>query len=647
MDFTRRPIMYKTMPQIFSHIVKTYPAYSIQMSKDKSGVFQSVSYSQLFSDVNALAASLNHRGMKRGDNVGIISDNRSEWLLSDLAILTLGAADVPRGRDAMPYEISFILGITEASFCFVENAVQLRKVLNLKEKLPALKHFVVMDKAFTSESLENTTIVEGVEVLLIQDLLREGKQLLDNPSIARSIEDERTKGKAEETATIIFTSGTTGEPKGVVLSHTNFAYQLEALPKVIPALAPAQIWLSVLPVWHSFERILQYVVISQASTLAYSKPLGSILIADLSLVNPHWMGSVPRIWEAVKSGVFNSMRTKSPISKTLFKFFVFIARKYDHNRDLLIGEVATFKKRSRFFDVLVSFLPTVLLFPLYKLGAHLVYGKVKQKLGKNFIAGVSGGGSLSESVDIFFSSIGIKLLDGYGLTESAPVVAVRNLNHGIKRTVTALVGTEVKIVDEEGKDVAPGTKGIVMVRGPQVMKGYYQRPELTKAVLSADGWLNTGDLGIWTHHGEFALAGRAKDTIVLSGGENLEPVPIEAKICESEFVESAVVLGQDKKYLGALVVLNKKRIEEYLTKEQIPYLADKLVSMKEVKALVESSINEIVSVKHGFKTYEHISRILIIGKSFEIGVELSAKQELKRFEINKLYKQEIEQLFAS
>ena len=639
--------MYKTIPQTFAHIVNQYPAYAVQMSKDKQGVFTSVSYSELSSEVNSLAASLAKRGVKRGDLIGLISDNRSEWLASDLAILTLGAADVPRGRDAMPYEISFILSVTEARFCFVENAVQLRKIVNLLDKLPDLKHLIVMDQEFSGEMAEDIVVPQGVEILLYRSLIQEGRELLNDRNITQYIEEERRKGTVDETATIIFTSGTTGDPKGVILTHKNFAYQLEAIPKLIKQLAPGQRWLSVLPVWHSFERILQYVIISNASTIAYSKPLASVLLADLVAVNPQWMGSVPRIWEAVKAGVFASMKNKSPVAKGLFAFFVQVARLYSRNKDLLLGEVATFQKHNRLFDILRSFLPTILLYPLYKLGDKLVFSKVKQKLGRNFIAGVSGGGSLSEGVDLFFASIGIKLLDGYGLTESAPVVAIRPLAHGVKRTITALEGTEVRIVDEEGNEVKPGQKGVVMIRGPQVMKGYYKRQDLTDRVLSKDGWLDTGDLGMWTHNGEFAICGRAKDTIVLSGGENLEPVPIEAKLCESEFIESAVVLGQDQKYLGALIVLNKKRIEEYLTEKQIPYLADKLASMKEVKELIEKTVGEIVNSRHGFKSFEHIVRFHLLAKSFEVGKELSAKQELKRFEIQKLYQNEIKELFVS
>jgi long-chain acyl-CoA synthetase len=547
----------------------------------------------------------------------------------------------------MPYEVSFILSITEAAFCFVENAVQLRKVLNISETLPALQHLIVMDREFTHQQRDEAASATKIEILCYQDLVDEGRALLDDYAIAKRVESERDKGNSEEIATIIFTSGTTGDPKGVMLTHANFAYQLEAVPKLIKRLSPGQRWLSVLPVWHSFERILQYVIIGNASTVAYSKPLGSILLADLVLVNPHWMGSVPRIWEAVKAGVFASMKNKSPVAKGLFSFFIKVAGMYSRSRDLVLGEVATFRKRSRILDVSAGLLPMVLLHPLYKVGDHLVFSKVKQKLGKNFIAGVSGGGSLSAGVDSFFASIGVKLLDGYGLTESAPVVAVRPLLHGVKRTVSPLEGTEVRIVTEQGQEAKPGEKGIVMVRGPQVMKGYYKRPDLTRLVLDEHGWLNTGDLGIWTHHGEFALSGRAKDTIVLAGGENLEPVPIEAKLCESDFIEQAIVLGQDKKYLGALIVLNKQRIEEYLKEKEIPYLADKLYQMQEVISLIEQTITDIINSKHGFKSFEHIVRFRLLSKSFEVGKELSAKQELKRFEINRLYQREIDELFVS
>ena len=635
--------MYQTIPQLFSKTAHTYPAYVAQMYKTRDGSFSSVTYAELASEVESLASALAALGIKRGDAVGLISDNRKEWLASDLAILTLGAADVPRGRDAMPYEVSFILSTTEAAFCFVENEGQLNKVLALAPNLPRLKTLIVMDEEYGEP--EHTQA--GISILRFRDLVNKGRDELNDGQRAAFIRGERERGTSDEVATIIFTSGTTGDPKGVMLTHANFAYQLVAVPKLIKRLEPGQRWLSVLPVWHSFERILQYVIVSQASTIAYSKPLGSVLLADLALVNPHFMGSVPRIWEAVKAGVFSSMKNKSAAVKGMFSFFVKVAGAYSHNKDLFFGKVATFKKRNRAVDVVRSVIPMILLHPLYKLGDKLVFSKVKDKLGTSFIAGVSGGGSLPAGVDLFFASIGITLLDGYGLTESAPVIGVRPLIGGVKRTMTVLDGTEVRIVDEEGRNVQPGEKGVLLVRGPQVMKGYYKRADLTKRVLTDDGWLDTGDLAMWTHKGEFAIAGRAKDTIVLSGGENLEPVPIEAKLCESEYIESAVVLGQDKRFLGALIVLNKARIEEYLKEKGIPYLADRLAQMNEVKSLIEKVIGEIISSKQGFKSFEHIVRFKLLGRSFEVGRELSAKQELKRFEINRLYEGEIAELFVS
>ncbi|NLZ76821.1 MAG: AMP-binding protein [Spirochaetales bacterium] len=638
--------MYQTIPQLFETIVEKYPSVAAQLGKDEKGVFQPVTYRQLHEEVYALAASLSLHGVKRGDRVGLISDNRKEWLASDLAILSLGAADVPRGQDAMSHEVEFILGITEAEFCFVENIAQLKKVASLLDRLPHLATIVVLDHKTTNEQIRDLSIESDVTVLLYSELVAEGRLLLQDPGRREAIREAIASGDAEETATIIFTSGTTGEPKGVMLSHRNFAYQLEAVPKLIKGLEPEQRWLSVLPIWHSFERILQYVIIANASTIAYSKPLGPVLLNDLAVVNPHWMGSVPRIWEAVRSGVYTSMKKTGGIKAALFFFFTGVAATYAKNRDLLLGRVATFKKRNRFIDISRSILPTLLLHPLYRLGNALVFSKIRAKLGTSFIAGVSGGGSLSESVDFFFDSIGVKLVDGYGLTESAPVISIRPLQKSIKRTMTGLPGTELRILDAEGRTVPPGKKGVLYVRGPQVMSGYFKRPELTKTVLSADGWLNTGDLAMWTHHGEFAIVGRAKDTIVLSGGENLEPMPIEARLAESEYIEQAVVLGQDRKHLGALIVLNKARVAEYLKEKNIPYLEETMTHLGEVKDLIGRTIGEMVSTKSGFKPFEQITRFTLLSKSFEVGKELSAKQELKRFEIDRMYEEEIEELFA-
>jgi long-chain acyl-CoA synthetase len=268
-------------------------------------------------------------------------------------------------------------------------------------------------------------------------------------------------------------------------------------------------------------------------------------------------------------------------------------------------------------------------------------------LGKRFIAGVSGGGALSPAVDKFIAAIGVLVREGYGLTETAPVLAVRLRNHPVIGTVGPVhKGTEVRIVDEHGNALPPGKKGVIQARGPQVMLGYYRRPDLTAKVLSRDGWLDTGDLGMMTIHEELKIVGRAKDTIVLRGGENIEPVPIEQKLCESPYILQAIVLGQDQRYLAALIVPRQEELVQWATENEIPFNDyASLLEQPEVKELINSEINANINIKNGFKPFERIFRFALLETPFEQGRELSSKLDPKRYAINELYKDQISKLF--
>jgi long-chain acyl-CoA synthetase len=640
--------MAETIPQLLREISSSFPDETAQLQKDLDGTFQPTSFSQLYEEVLDFGSGLKSLDIEKGDHIGLVSENRKEWFICNLATLSIGAVDVPRGCDTTQQEIAYILQFSECRTAFAENEAQVEKILGVKGELPDLSRIIVLDPGFNKdESLGGKLkkLVSGIDILTFAEIMHAGKEY--RKKHPQEVTDLITGGKASDLATIIFTSGTTGEPKGVMLTHEAFMNQVRGVPKLLNVGA-GDIWLCVLPVWHSFERIMQYVALGTASSLAYSKPIGKIMLEDFQKLRPTWMASVPRIWSSLKAGVYRNINSEGGIKKALFNFFVAVGKAHSTLSYMIRGLLPEFRRRSRILDILIAFIPFSLLYPFKALGNVLVFKKIKAKLGGRFVAGISGGGALPPDVDKFFAAVGVLLLEGYGLTETAPVLGVRDQDHPVPGTVGPVFpGMTIQIVDEDGNVLPPGRKGTVMTKGPQVMLGYYKKPELTREVLSEDGWLNTGDLGMLTRNNELRIMGRAKDTIVLLGGENVEPGPIEQKLQESVYIEQAIVLGQDQKFLAALLVPNFEELEEYANEHTISYIGhEDLVECPEILELYNGIVSDLIHPKNGFKTFEQIFRTALIDKPFELGKELSQKQEIKRHVIEEMYKYKINDLFA-
>jgi long-chain acyl-CoA synthetase len=631
-----------TLPRLLKRISSEYPNLPAQYFKDPSGEFESANFSQYWAFALNCAGGLLSLGHGRSDHVGLISDNRKEWPYASMGIMAIGAADVPRGCDATPKELSYILSFSECKTVFLDGFSQAQKIVSSRDSLPLLRTLIFFD--IPDEAKLAEVRGAGFDALPFDGFLARGSSWRDaHPG---TVEAEIDKGTGDEIATLIFTSGTTGEPKGVMVTHRNFLCQLEELPRRI-VLKPGDRAICVLPVWHSFERLCEYVILNAATSVIYSKPVGSILLADIAKMNPTLMPSVPRIWESVYDGIYRQMRKTGGVTWALFNFFVDTAISQSRCGRRVFGREPTYRLSQRISGAILSVLPWLLLMPIKGLGVLLVFRKIRAKLGNSFYGGVSGGGALPPNIDEFFWAVGINVVEGYGLTETAPVVAVRPMDKPMFGTIGKPISCcEARIVDEFGAECPPGVKGTVLIRGENVMKGYYRKPDLTARVLSADGWLDTGDLGFKTRTGELVLRGRKKDTIVLRGGENIEPAPIEMKLNESRFISQSVVLGQDQRYLGALIVVNKDELSSWAKENAIEFSdASGLLKNDQVQKMYEAEVGDLVSGKNGFKMFERINRIALLSRPFETGRELSAKQEIMRYRLDDLYKEEIKRLF--
>ena len=634
--------MAHTVPQMLKEITLQYPNVAAQYAKDEEGNFQPITYKQLLDTSYHFGGGLLSLGTVRGEHIGLLADNRKEWLQADMGIMAIGAVDVPRGCDATERELRFIFSTAECKTIVVENEAQILKVLGFNEDLPNLSRFICFDSV--KEETKSKSKDAGVEVLQFEDVLKLGTEYCQqNPN---KLDEELNKGKSDDLACLIFTSGTTGEPKGVMLTHGNFLAQLEDLKQRI-YMFPGDRALSVLPVWHAFERLCEYVVLCQGGGLCYSKPVGSILLADFQKINPQMLPAVPRVFEAVYEGVNRTMRKTGGVVYALFKFFVAVAILHSRIHRRLFRQTARFKNDYLLLSWIVLFIPWVLLYPLKALGGVIIFKKIRAKLGNNFRGGVSGGGALPPQIDEFFWAIGVNLVEGYGLTETAPVVSVRPFRAPVFGTIgRPLKDVQVRIVDENGNVLPKCQKGTVLVKGPTVMKGYYKRDDLTAKVIDKDGWFDTGDIGLLTLGGELVLRGRIKDTIVLRGGENVEPLSIEMRLNNSRFIAQSMVVGQDQRFLAALIVPSEEEIVGYAQEQQIPYdTYSELLKTQEIKKLIDTEIQTAISAKNGFRLFEKVSRFAILEKPFVVGETLSAKQEIMRHKISQLYEKEITELF--
>ncbi len=587
-----------------------------------------------------LATGLIDLGVKSRDHVGLFGDNRLEWMLADYAVQFCGAADVPRGRDISDDEIVYIVNHAGIEIAFVETIKLQNRFVNLSDQLPGLKEIILLDPKAEPAS--------GVKKLW--DVLDRGSQLRKQGD--RRAEERIAGIRPDDLFTLIYTSGTTGQPKGVMLTHSNMTSQVENLPGYHNCNDRV---LSVLPIWHIFERVIEMYTISFGGCTYYSSVL--TLGDDMKNVEPTFMASAPRLWEKLHERIIKNIKASHPVRQVLFHIAYFLSKQYQNSLYYLYNKYLKIKPQAAWKHwLLMPFhaLRWALVMPWYGFFNAAVLERIRLGAGGSLKATISGGGALPIHIDRFFNNVGIPVLEGYGMTETSPVISVRSHDNLVVGTVGPfLKDTEVRICDQETGEVlypnqnlpydGKGIRGEIWVRGPQVMKGYYKQEELTAQTIK-DGWLRTGDLGMITHNDCLKILGRCKATIVLSSGENVEPEPIEMRLQQSRFIDQCMVVGQDKRYLGALIV---PVWEEFRNNGHGKMSDIELSQNEDVRKVIRREIKNMISPSSGFKSFEQIRDFRILPNSFQIGEELTNLHKIKRHVVEERYKSELSELYAN
>ncbi len=594
---------------------------SILAVKDLRGKNKEVfSYSELDQLITKASHAFYKIGLRKGEVVTIISENSPRWLIADQAIMRLSAIDAVRGINSPSVELDYIIKHSKSVGLIIQSNSIWEKLENKEELLKDLK-FIINLEDFSDNG-----------ILSWEEFLRFGNEIS-----SCSYKAEVDKYSINDVATILYTSGTTGKPKGVPLTHANLLHQVINLACIADP-KPGSSVLSVLPIWHSYERSAEYFFLSCGCSQFYTLP--KYLKEDIKQIKPIIMATVPRLWEAIYDGFFLALKKMPNTKQNLIKRLLINSSKFKKNirkfRNLQVDDSSIIERIKALF-LIFSF------FPVHILSSIFLWPNLKKQLcGDKLKFPINGGGALPEHVDLFFEALGIDVLVGYGLTETSPVLTCRRTWCNVRGSSgQPLPSTEIKIVGENNSILRFKETGKIFARGPQVMGGYLNDASSSMKVLSIDGWFDTGDLGFLIPNGSLIITGRSKDTIVLSSGENIEPNPLEAKILSSEFISQVQLVGQDKKNLSALVVPNIDLIESKFSEIDLI----KINQNKEISKFYKSKINKLLKNRVGARSEEQIIDCLFISPFTIENNLLTQTLKQKRKEIEKLYETQIEEMY--
>ena len=590
--------MVETISQLFLNTVKTYIKDDLMLYK-KEGQYVPISTREFAEKVRHFSLGLRELGLGPGDKLIILSENRPEWAISDISNLCLGGITVPIYTTLVPEQIRYIIDDSDAKVVLCSKPDLWEKLWAVKNKLTKVTHYISFDPGAPEGTLS------------FEEVIGKGKQAeKSNPEL---FEKGALEAKPSDIASIIYTSGTTGLPKGVMLMHSNFISNVLTCAPLLP-FSDKDTAMSLLPLSHVYERMVEFVYLYKGCTIGYGEGFDTVP-QNLLEIRPHIMALAPRILEKFYAGVMDNVLASSRLKRKIFYWALKVGRKYSQRKlnNQPISGMLSFKRN---------------------LASKLVYSKIIARTGGRVRFFCSGSAPLSKDIAEFFYAMGLVVLEGYGLTETSPVISLNTFDKLRFGTVgPPIPGVEVKIADD----------GEILTKGPHVMKAYYKKEEATQEVFDGD-WFRTGDIGHIDEDGFLVITDRKKDIIVTSGGKNVAPQLIENMLKTNPYVENVVVVGDRRKFISALVVPNFKKIEEYAKANNIPFetMSD-LVKDERIQSFMEAEVDRATP---NLASYEKIKKISLMDKDFdqEKG-EITPTLKVKRNIIEDKYKNVIDAMY--